>query len=89
MPETALKRFVHFIYNEYCREFNSEQIPYEGIHYAGIQLERVLHHNQLASPKVGKLASGLPFLAGKKAAKPRFLYWSHRSGRWQVNNNFI
>ncbi|MCF0062821.1 RagB/SusD family nutrient uptake outer membrane protein [Dyadobacter chenwenxiniae] len=50
---TALKRFVHFIYNEYSREFNSEQILYEGIHHAGIQLERVLHHNQLASPKAG------------------------------------
>lgn len=50
---TAFKRFVHFIYNEYSREFNSEQILYEGIHHAGIQLERVLHHNQLASPKAG------------------------------------
>lgn len=50
---TGLQRFVHFIYNEYSREFNSEQILYEGIHHAGIQLERVLHHNQLASSKVG------------------------------------
>lgn len=47
------KRFIHFIYNEYSREFNSEQIVYEGIHHAGIQLERVLHHNQLASSKTG------------------------------------
>lgn len=50
---TAAQRFIHFIYNEYSREFNSEQIVYEGIHHAGIQLERVLHHNQLASSKVG------------------------------------
>ena len=47
------KRFIHFIYNEMSREFNSEQVVYEGIHHAGIQLERVLHRNQLASSKVG------------------------------------
>ncbi|MFT3737431.1 MAG: hypothetical protein QM786_01610 [Breznakibacter sp.] len=35
------------------REFNSEQIVYEGIHHAGIQYERVYHHNQLASSKAG------------------------------------
>lgn len=50
---TPEKRFIHFIYNEYSREFNSEQVVYEGIHHAGIQLERVLHHSQLASSKVG------------------------------------
>lgn len=50
---TSAKRFIHFIYNEYSREFNSEQIVYEGIHHAGIQLERVQHHNQLASSKTG------------------------------------
>lgn len=50
---SSAKRFIHFIYNEYSREFNSEQIVYEGIHHAGIQLERVLHHNQLASSKTG------------------------------------
>jgi hypothetical protein len=50
---TPAKRFIHFIYNEMSREFNSEQIVYEGIHHAGIQLERVLHHNQLASSKSG------------------------------------
>jgi hypothetical protein len=50
---SSAKRFIHFIYNEYSREFNSEQIVYEGIHHAGIQLERVLHHNQLASSKAG------------------------------------
>jgi hypothetical protein len=50
---TSGKRFIHFIYNEYSREFNTEQILYEGIHHAGIQLERVLHHNQMASSKTG------------------------------------
>ncbi|ACT92881.1 RagB/SusD family nutrient uptake outer membrane protein [Dyadobacter fermentans] len=50
---TSARRFIHFIYNEYSREFNSEQIVYEGIHHAGIQLERVLHHNQLASSRAG------------------------------------
>ena len=50
---TTAKRFIHFIYNEMSREFNSEQVVYEGIHHAGIQLERVVHHNQLASPKAG------------------------------------
>lgn len=51
--DTDLKRFVHFIYNEYSREFNTEQIVYEGIHHAGIQLERVLHRSQLASSRYG------------------------------------
>lgn len=46
---TDAKRFIHFIYNELSREFNTEQMLYEGIHHAGIQLERVLHHAQLAS----------------------------------------
>lgn len=50
---SSAKRFIHFIYNEYSREFNSEQVVYEGIHHAGIQLERVLHRNQLASTKSG------------------------------------
>lgn len=50
---TELKRFVHFIYNEYSREFNTEQVLYEGIHHAGIQLERMLHHAQLASSRTG------------------------------------
>ena len=50
---TDAKRFIHFIYNELSREFNSEQVVYEGIHHAGIQLERVLHNNQMASSKAG------------------------------------
>jgi len=54
---TQEKRFIHFIYNEYSREFNSEQVVYEGIHHAGIQLERVLHHSQLASSKTGNWPS--------------------------------
>jgi hypothetical protein len=50
---TPEKRFIHFIYNEVSREFNNEQILYEGIHHAGIQLERVLHHSQMPSSKSG------------------------------------
>ncbi|MDR1119556.1 MAG: RagB/SusD family nutrient uptake outer membrane protein [Dysgonamonadaceae bacterium] len=50
---TDEKRFIHFIYNEVSREFSTEQVLYDGIHHAGIQLERVLHHNQLASSKQG------------------------------------
>jgi hypothetical protein len=50
---TNEERFIHFIYNEVSREFSTEQIVYEGIHHAGIQRERVLHHNQLASPLQG------------------------------------
>lgn len=54
---TMEKRFIHFIYNEYAREFNSEQLVYEGIHHAGIQLERVLHHAQMASSRSGNWPS--------------------------------
>lgn len=50
---TDEKRFIHFIYNEASREFNTEQVLYDGIHHAGIQLERMLHHNQLASSRTG------------------------------------
>jgi hypothetical protein len=50
---TDEKRFIHFIYNEVSREFNTEQVLYDGIHHAGIQLERMLHHNQLASSRSG------------------------------------
>lgn len=48
---THEQRFIHFIYNEASREFNTEQVLYDGIHHAGIQLERMLHHNQLASSR--------------------------------------
>lgn len=54
---TNEKRFIHFIYNEYSREFNTEQLVYEGIHHAGIQLERVLHHAQLGSSRSGNWPS--------------------------------
>jgi len=50
---TELKRFIHFIYNETAREFSTEQVLYDGIHHAGIQLERVQHYNQIASPRQG------------------------------------
>lgn len=50
---TDAARFIHFIYNEISREFNTEQVIYEGIHHAGIQAERVMHHSQMASSKQG------------------------------------
>lgn len=43
-------RFIHFICNEYAREFNQEVGPYyEQIHHAGVQAERVMWHHQMAS----------------------------------------
>ncbi|MBP3355540.1 MAG: RagB/SusD family nutrient uptake outer membrane protein [Rikenellaceae bacterium] len=50
---TDLKRFVHFIYNELTREEVGELNLYEGIHHAGIQAERILWHNQMASTLKG------------------------------------
>ena len=55
-PEEAtsdLKRFIHFIYNEYSREFNSELVVYPGIHHAGIQAERIQWHHQMGSTRTG------------------------------------
>lgn len=46
---TDLKRFIEFIYNEYAREFNQEEIYYEGIHHAGIQAARIQWHNQMGA----------------------------------------
>lgn len=52
-PKTAnddLKRFIHFICNEYAREFNQELGPYyEQIHHAGVQAERIQWYSQLGS----------------------------------------
>lgn len=46
---TAAKRFIHFICNEWAREFNEEEIYYEEIHHAGVQAERIQWHNQLGA----------------------------------------
>ncbi len=46
---TDAKRFIEFIYNEFAREFNQEEIYYEGIHHAGIQAARIQWHNQLGA----------------------------------------
>ena len=52
-------RFIEFIYNEYAREFNEEEMYYEGIHHAGIQAERIQWHNQLgANPSNTTYAAG-------------------------------
>lgn len=45
--------FVHFIYNEKSREFLSEALAWEDLHNAGILYERVIYHNQMASPMAG------------------------------------
>lgn len=47
---STLDRFVHFIANEYCREFAQECGPYyEYVHHAGIQAERIQWHHQMGS----------------------------------------
>ncbi len=46
---TDAKRFLEFVYNEYAREFNEEEIYYEIIHHAGVQAARVQWHNQLGA----------------------------------------
>lgn len=46
---TTEKRFIEFIYNEWAREFNQEEIYYEGVHHAGIQAARIQWHNQLGA----------------------------------------
>ena len=52
-PSTATSkeaRFIHFIANEYCREFSQECGPYyEYVHHAGIQAERIQWHHQMGS----------------------------------------
>lgn len=47
---TNLQRFIHFIANEYGREFCQECGPYyEHVHHAAIQAERIQWHHQLGS----------------------------------------
>lgn len=46
---TNEKRFLEFIYNEYAREFNQEEIYYGVIHHAGVQAARIQWHNQLGA----------------------------------------
>lgn len=46
---TELKRFIEFIYNEWAREFNEEEIYYTGVHHAGIQAARIQYHNQMGA----------------------------------------
>jgi hypothetical protein len=45
--------FVHFIYNEKAREFLGEGLGWEDLHNAGILYDRVVYHNQMASPMAG------------------------------------
>lgn len=47
---STLQRFVHFIANEYAREFCEEVGPYyEYVHHAAIQAERIQWHHQMGS----------------------------------------
>lgn len=47
---TAQQRFLHFICNEYAREFNEENGPYyEEVHHSGLQAVRIQWHNQMGS----------------------------------------
>lgn len=62
---TDLKRFIHFIYNEYSREFNSELVLYPGIHHAGIQAERIQWHHQMGSTKQSHWPIANNVLGGK------------------------
>lgn len=47
--DTDAKRFLEFIYNEYAREFNQEEIYYEVVHHAGVQAARIQWHNQMGA----------------------------------------
>lgn len=47
---TDMQRFLNFIYNELGREFNQEMIYYENLHHSGLQADRIIYHNQIASP---------------------------------------
>lgn len=51
---TKPEMFIHFIYNEYAREFLSEGILWEALHNAGILYDRTLYHNQTASDLTGR-----------------------------------
>ncbi len=42
--------FVNFINNEKLRELQAELVPFQSQHQAGIQYERMIWHNQVASP---------------------------------------
>lgn len=42
-------RFREFILNEYCREFNSEEMYYEILHHSGLQAERIQWHDQMGA----------------------------------------
>ncbi len=55
---TTLQRFVHFMCNEYAREFNQELGPYyEQVHHAGVQAERIQWYNQMGSSSSSHSAS--------------------------------
>ena len=46
---TNAKCFVEFILNEYCREFNEEEMYYEIFHHSGLQAECIQWHDQMGA----------------------------------------
>ena len=55
-PATATSvtnRFVNFVLNELARELNQEMVYYEHLHHSGWQADRIIYHDQLASPLKG------------------------------------
>lgn len=56
--DTQLERFLEFVYNEYAREFNQEEIYYEIIHHAGVQAARIQWHNQMGANPIGTYPVG-------------------------------
>ncbi|RHE91449.1 RagB/SusD family nutrient uptake outer membrane protein [Bacteroides intestinalis] len=51
--KTTEDRFVNFILNELSRELNLEMIYYENLHHSGWQADRIMYHEQMASPLKG------------------------------------
>lgn len=83
IPTIASKdeMFIHFIYNEYAREFLSEGILWEALHNAGVLYERTLYHNQTASnlvdrwPEAANTANGLGQNGdGKGQIRPHYTF---------------
>ena len=44
---------MNFILNELSRELNLEMIYYENLHHSGWQADRIMYHEQMASPLKG------------------------------------
>ena len=63
-PPTAsseLDRFIHFIYNEWGREFIFELNTWESLHNAGILYERVYYRDNMGAPVASTGTVDFPF----------------------------